>query len=322
MYRLILFSALTAAAIMIAPASEAARSQRVVFESHGDRLVGDLYLPDDYEAGDRLPAVVVTGSWTSVKEQMPARYASELADRGFAALAFDFRNWGQSEGDRRQYENPTLKTQDIVAAAVFLAERPEVDPQHIAGLGICASAGYMAGAVADSEHLGALVLVAPWLHDAEIVDAVYGGPGGVAGLIATSRAADQRFAETGESTMLPAASTTDESAVMFNAPYYTEEDRGLIPEYVNQFNVASWEPWLTFDGVAIADRLGGVPVQVVHSDAAAVPQGTREFYDRLTGPKAALWLEDVGQLDFYDRPGPVSRASDAVAAYLNDAFDK
>ncbi|MEM9419490.1 MAG: alpha/beta hydrolase [Planctomycetota bacterium] len=316
-----LLSALAAAALTSATSAEAARSQRVVFESHGDRLVGDLYLPDSYQPGARLPAVIVTGAWTTVKEQMPARYAAELADRGFATLAFDFRNWGQSEGNRRQYENPTLKTQDIVAAAAFLAERPEVEPTQIAGLGICASAGYMAGAVAESDHLQALALVAPWLHDAEVIDAVY-GTDNVKNLLAVSHAADQAFASAGESQMAPAASTTDDTAIMFNVPYYTEPDRGLIPEYVNQFNLASWEPWLTFDGIAIADQLGDTPVQVVHSDAAAVPQGVRRFYEKLTGDKHELWLEDIGQFDFYDQPRPITVASDAVTLFLNQTFGR
>ena len=46
--------------------SEAAMKQRVTFESGGQTLVGDLYLPDSYQDGDKLPGVIVSGSWTSV----------------------------------------------------------------------------------------------------------------------------------------------------------------------------------------------------------------------------------------------------------------
>ncbi|MDJ0569491.1 MAG: alpha/beta hydrolase [Pleurocapsa sp. MO_192.B19] len=97
--------------------AEAAQVKKVNFESNNQNLVGNLYLPDDYQEGDKLPGVVVTGAWTTVKEQMPATYAEELADRGHAVLAFDFRNWGESGGNERQLENPTNKTQDIIAAA-------------------------------------------------------------------------------------------------------------------------------------------------------------------------------------------------------------
>jgi dienelactone hydrolase len=308
----------TAAAIaagFTAPA-EAATSKRVLFESEGQRLVGDLYLPDGYKAGDKLPAVVVTGAWMTVKEQMPARYAAELADRGYAALAFDFRGWGQSEGAERSLESPTRKTEDIAAAAAYLATRPEIDGSRIGGLGICASAGYMAGAVTASPHLRSMALVAPWLHDSTIVDHVYGGAEGVAKLVATSRAAADRFARTGVSTLVPAASTTDKSAIMQQAPYYTDRARGLIPEWENRFNLASWEGWLTFDAVSIAPRLGGKPVAMVHSEAAAIPQGARSFYGKLSGPKRQLWLENVGQLDFYDKAQPVTRAADFVANHF------
>jgi uncharacterized protein len=132
----------------------AAQVKKVTFESNNQTLVGNLYLPDNYQQGDKLPGVVVTGAWTTVKEQMPATYAEAIADRGYAALAFDFRNWGESGGKERQFENPANKTQDIVAAANYLATREEVDANKIAGLGICASSGYMAEAAVESKaHL-------------------------------------------------------------------------------------------------------------------------------------------------------------------------
>ena len=70
----------------------------VTFESQNETLVGTLFLPNTYQDGDRLPGVVVTGAWTTVKEQMPSTYATQLAHRGYAALVFDFRGWGESQG--------------------------------------------------------------------------------------------------------------------------------------------------------------------------------------------------------------------------------
>jgi hypothetical protein len=311
----LLLSAALAAAASFSPA-EAAMSKRVVFESNGQRLVGDLYLPDGHKAGDRLPAIVVTGAWTTVKEQMAGRYAAEMADRGYAALSFDFTGWGQSEGARRQLESPAVKTADILAAARYLATRPEVDPGRIGGLGICASAGYMADAVARSPHLRSLALVAPWLHDRGIVNDVYGGESGVGALLRASRDAEARFERSGELVTVPAASTSDKSAVMRQAPYYTDPGRGLIPEYVNRFNLASWEPWLTYDAVRVAARIEE-PVAMIHSEAAAIPQGARKFYAMLKSPKTELWLDKVGQLDFYDRDEPVRISADAVAAHFS-----
>lgn len=311
-----LLAAAATTAFSAATSAEAATSVRVMFESGGERLVGDLYLPDGYEAGDRLPAVIVTGAWTTVKEQMPRRYAIEMADRGYAALAFDFRNWGQSEGDRRYLESPELKTEDILAAAEFLTTRGEIDPARIGGLGICASAGYMAGAAARSPHIRSLALVAPWLHDSPLVETIYGGADGVTMLIGESRTADEMYELSGRLSLVPAAGGDGGDAIMQGAPYYIDPDRGAIPEYDNHFNLASWEPWLTFDAIAIADELSDTPVQIVHSESAAIPEGAHRFFDRLTGPKSELWLDDVTQFDFYDRDAAVTRSSDTVAQHF------
>ncbi|MEM8998374.1 MAG: CocE/NonD family hydrolase, partial [Acidobacteriota bacterium] len=163
--------------------------KNVCFESHGQTLAGDLYLPDSYREGQALPTVVVTGAWTTVKEQMAGTYAAELAARGFAALAFDFRGWGQSPGGLPFMEDPVRKTEDILAAVELLADRPEVDAGQIAGLGICASSGYMSDAASRDPRIRAAALVAPWLHDGEIVRQVYGGADGVSALVEQGRAA-------------------------------------------------------------------------------------------------------------------------------------
>lgn len=305
--------------LSLANDAEAARVREVTFESNSQTLVGDLYLPDEYREGEKLPGVVVTGAWTTVKEQIPATYAESLADRGYAVLAFDFRNWGESGGNERQLEDPTNKTQDIIAAANYLTTLPEVDVDRIAGLGICASAGYMADAAVQSEDIKSIALVAPWLHNQEIVNEVYGGEESVQNLIQTSQKAQVKYETTGELSLVPAASMTDENAVMYQAPYYTEADRGAIPEYVNEFNLASWEGWLTYDAISTADDLDK-PVMIIHSEAAAIPQGAKEFYSRLPGEKDQLWLEGVSQFDFYDFPEAVTTASDAVTEYFEQTL--
>ncbi len=306
-----LLAATAIAITLISNAAEAAMKKRVTFESAGQVLAGDLYLPDTFGEGDKLPGVVVTGAWMTVKEQMAGTYAAELADRGYAALAFDFRGWGRSPDDIQFLEDPARKTEDINAAVNFLATRPEVDSARVAGLGVCASAGYMSDAALENANIKSVALVAPWLHDSEIVEAVYGGEEGVSGLIEVSRNAEK--AE--EPVILEAASLTNENAVMYQAPYYTDSDRGLIPEFDNKFNAASWEGWLTYDAIQTADRLKK-PTLLVHSEAAAIPQGAKKFVSRMDEYATATWLPEVTQFDFYDRPDVVETSADAVAEHF------
>ncbi|WP_199300066.1 hypothetical protein [Trichocoleus sp. FACHB-262] len=44
------------------PASFKPGLNRVVFQSEGERMVGNLYLPISYKSGSKLPVIVVTGA--------------------------------------------------------------------------------------------------------------------------------------------------------------------------------------------------------------------------------------------------------------------
>lgn len=309
----------TAAALMASTAAIAqVETRTVTFENEGATLSGTLYLPEQ-RGSEPLPTVVVTGAWTSVQEQMPANYAREMAERGFAAFTFDFRGWGKS-GDLpenvRFVESPEAKTSDIKAAFDFVATLPEVDADHINGLGICASAGYMVDAVSGNPVVQRLGLVAPWLQNKEIVEAVYGGEEGVAGLIEMSKAAEAAGGQ-----IIPAAGPEGaEGVLMPIGGYYYEADRGAIPEYDDKWNNAGWEGWLTYHPADNPQRLDK-PLAVVHSESAAIPQGVQTFLAGFAGEATAQWLEDVTQFDFYDNPDDVTRAADTVADHFRAGLD-
>ena len=297
------------------PTPDSVEAESVTFKSADNALKGILYKPAQSRMNGhcRLPAVVVTGAWTTVKEQMAGTYARELAIRGMIALSFDFAGWGKSDGNRRYVEDPVVKIQDINEAVAYLSSRDDVDSGALCGLGVCASSGYMVEVAADSDKLSKLALVAPWLHDPEIVTDVYGGVETVNMLIAESEASEA----SDNPQILTAASTSDETSPMFQAPYYTEEDRGLIPEYDNKFNVLSWKPWLTFNSQLSATRLKK-PCLMVGSDGMALPAGAAAYEQATKAPLKKVWLaNDVNQFDFYDRKDIVMEAVDAVFEFFN-----
>ena len=123
--------------------------ERFEFSCDGDRLVGTLFRP----AGKPVAAIVTTGPLTSVKEQATGAYAKALAERGFAALAFDHRYFGESGGSPRQFENPNAKVADIRAAVAALQGHGPTAQLQVAAVGVCAGAGYMARAVAEEPAL-------------------------------------------------------------------------------------------------------------------------------------------------------------------------
>ena len=93
---------------------ETATKTRFTFTSDDETLVGNLFLPDrSAPAG----VVVAVGPLTSVKEQASGTYAQAMAERGYAGLAFDYRYFGESGGQPRQFENPEANIEDIKNAA-------------------------------------------------------------------------------------------------------------------------------------------------------------------------------------------------------------
>ncbi len=93
----------------------------------------------------------------------------------------------------------------------------------------------------------------------------------------------------------------------------------MISAWRNEADPAFWRGWLTFDAVKVAPSLKQ-PFMMVHSEAAAIPQGAHKFYARLAAPKQEVWLDNVSQLDFYDRPAPVQASADAVASHFKNTL--
>ncbi|MEM9981959.1 MAG: alpha/beta fold hydrolase [Bacteroidota bacterium] len=294
--------------------------QQVSFTSQGLTLQGHLFLPSNFDQQKQYPTVIVTGSWTSVKEQMPDEYASLLAKEGYLSLTFDFTGFGESEGQPRQVEDYHLKIADIKAAVDYLTNHPNVANASLNGLGICASAGYMAHATAQDARIKQLVLVAPWLHNPEIAKSIYDRrPDKTAGLIAAARKAKVQYAETGNMPYVLAASELDPRSAMYvpqNAfDYYLNPAKAAGKHYDNRFAVSSWEPWLTFDGIGSAKDIKQ-PVFIVHSESGAVPQGTKQFYAQLKSDKNIIWLNEYNQQQLYFEEAAVNSALGEVVKYL------
>jgi fermentation-respiration switch protein FrsA (DUF1100 family) len=278
------------------------------------RIAGRLFRNTD-RVDVRQRAVIVTGSWLTVKEQMPETYARALAERGYAAFTFDFTGFGESAGEPRQAEIPDRKIADLVAAADFVATLSIVEPDTLAHLAICASAQYGLAALARGSQVRRFVSVAGWYHDTASVAPFYGGPDGVASRLARASVALDRYAAAGTIDTVPAYKAGDEHAAMFfELDYYANPARGAVPAWKNEMATLSWSYWFMFDGLRAAEHVR-TPTLFVHSDGCVFPDNVRTIETRLRGPKKIVWAEGT-QTDFYDQPAQVERAVNAADAFL------
>ncbi len=292
-----------------------ATSESFTFTSGGDRLVGTLYLPADQP----IAAVVTTGPLTSVKEQATGAYARALAERGFAALAFDHRTFGESEGDPRQLEDPVGKAADVRAAVTALAADERTGDLPVVAVGVCAGAGYMARAVADDQRLRAFAGVAGYYSDA--TEFASSSPEHFQAAIDRGLAAEQRWQDTGEAETIPAVAADggDVAMPLQEAYEFYGTERGAVDNYTNGFAVQSLAHTTPFDAQESASRIT-VPFLLVHSEHALAPPLARKFYGSVSAPKTERWLESQGQIDFYDDPRLIDPAADAIVEHFTAAL--
>lgn len=287
---------------------------RVEFQNKELTLVGHLYLPEGFDANQQYKAVVVGGSMTSVKEQMSGTYAAKLASEDFVALAFDYQNYGESDGEIRQYENPELKASDIEAAVTFLLLQPFIS--EVAGLGVCTSAGNMAYVAAVDPRLKAFATVAAWLPNQEILPLLYGSEERVAELRAIGSNAQDLYEQNHENRIIPAYSNVDQTASHVGPmEYYMDASRGGgVPQWKNEFSEMSWNPWLDFDPMSKAGQID-TPTIMVHSDGSALPDNARAFFDQLKGEKELAWSEG-NHFDFYDQDETIDVATQKISRFF------
>lgn len=282
---------------------------RVGFASDGIDLVGELRVPDGPRPG---PAVVLTGPFTGVKEQVVGHYAELLTAAGFATLAFDHRGFGES-GGRRGHEDSQGKLADLRAAVDLLAARDEIDPARIGIVGICLGGGYAVRAAAADPRLAAVAGIAGGYNSpAWLVERM-----GLAAYRLALRSMVDRYDD-----HLPAVAPDGEDAAMGGAePYaYYGTDRSASPRWANRVTVGSQHSLMTFDALGAAALLGSTPLLVVHgrTDAYCAPELAAELHRRATGEKRIVWLDCEQHIDLYDAAPWVTRAVDATADFLRD----
>jgi fermentation-respiration switch protein FrsA (DUF1100 family) len=280
------------------------------FQSEGETLAGDLFLP---ERRRPVGVVVAVGPLTSVKEQAAGAYAQAMAERGYAALAFDYRCFGESDGQPRQFESPPANIEDIRNAGTALVADDRVAGLPLFGLGICFGAGPMVRAVAEDSRFHAFAGVAGVYTDNAKTKAMMGDA--YQATIDRGRAAERKWRETGEAERIRAVAPDggDVAMPLREAYEFYGTRRGRVPNYVNRYAVQSSAYVVPFDARGAADTID-VPVLVVHSEKALTPDLAHSFYAAVRSPKQELWLQSEGQIDFYDDPRLIGPATDAVAA--------
>lgn len=143
----------------------------VRFFSHGSALAGTLRLPPGASAERPVGAVVQGPGWLGLRDaKLYEPYHEALLAANLAVLVFDYRGFGDSEGDAT-YLDPRLQVEDYRSAATFLETCEEIDADRLGAFGSGGTGGGNAiMAAALDERFKAMVSQVPiadgrdWLH--------------------------------------------------------------------------------------------------------------------------------------------------------------
>ena len=112
----------------------------VVFKSGSDHCAAWLYLPES----DRLaPVIVMAHGLGAVRTMRLDAFAERYTAAGYACLVFDYRGFGDSEGEPRQLLDIKMQLEDWRNAIEFAKHEPRVDGSQLIVWGSSFSGGHV-----------------------------------------------------------------------------------------------------------------------------------------------------------------------------------
>lgn len=100
-----------------------------------------LYMPKDLFTP--VSCIIMANGIGGTKDMGLEAYAVRYQEAGFAVLAFDYRHFGESEGQPRQLIWIPYQLQDYLAAIEYARNLEEIDPTKIAIWGTSLSGGHV-----------------------------------------------------------------------------------------------------------------------------------------------------------------------------------
>lgn len=285
-------------------------------------LVGNLFLPKNFDSSKLYPAVLSIHPAGSVKEQSSGLYAHKLAEQGFVTLAFDAAYAGESGGTPHYSESPYERVEDIRYAIDYLVTLPFIDEHRIGALGICAGGGYAIAAAPTDRRIRAIAGISAadigaanregWLRGRTVEEQI-----AILEDVSKQRTREARGEELMKVYMCP--EPTEDTAPSFREGYnYYRTARAWHPRADNYYLRRSQATKMAFSAIENIYLLTQ-PVLLVVGGKADSDWQTERFYKALPGKdKEVFVIDKASHIDLYDRHDYVEQA----VKKLNDFFKR
>jgi uncharacterized protein len=135
--------------------------QNIQFASGGVRCAGWFY---QARTNGGTPCIVLAHGFGGTREMRLDAYAETFAEAGYHALVFDYRHFGDSEGEPRQILDIKKQHQDWHAAIQFARTLPGVDPGRMILWGTSFSGGHVIPVALGERGISAVISQVPHLN--------------------------------------------------------------------------------------------------------------------------------------------------------------
>lgn len=132
----------------------------VGFPSGGQKCAAWLYLPDG--VSKPRPIVVMGHGLGATRGMGLDRYARRFAAAGMGVLVFDYRHFGDSDGEPRQVVNIARQREDWNSAIAYVRTVRGFDATRIALWGTSFGAGHVLSVAPDDDYIAAVVAQVPF----------------------------------------------------------------------------------------------------------------------------------------------------------------
>ncbi len=292
-------------------------SRSVEFGEAGSMLRGTLYLP----IGDGpFPGVVFAHGWGMCAGGDLERYAQCVAERGIAALTFDFRRLGKSDGEPRQELDPYDQIDDYRTALTWLGLQQDVDPDRLGAWGSSYSGGHVLVLAATDRRVKAVVSQVPTISGYE-TGLRKTHPRDLAAL-QKAFAADRAVRVSGGSPGMIQTVGINGETVAYPSPssyHYMIGQSREVPQWRNETTLRSLELARTYEPGPWVPRIGPTPLlMIVARDDTDTPTDLQlDAYTQAREPKELLLVEG-SHYEVYQEQFALtsSAAADWFAAHL------
>ncbi|MDI5893307.1 alpha/beta hydrolase [Flavobacterium algoritolerans] len=289
--------------------SEKVTRQKVSFKNrYGIMLSGDLYLPKN-SGNEKLSALAISGPFGAVKEQSSGLYANQMAERGFAVVAFDPSYTGESGGEPRNLASPEINTEDFSAAVDFLGIQKNVDREKIGIIGICGFGGFALNATAIDKRIKAVATSTMY----DMTRVMSKGYNDAVTLEQRTKMLEQlgqqrwKDAENGTFTYGPEGNKAlkgDEPQFLKEYYDYYRTKRGFHKRSVNSGNSWTATTPLSFMNMPILTYIKEIsprPVLIIAGEKAHSKYFSETAFQNVNEPKELVIVPNAVHVDLYDK---------------------